>query len=154
MHDFFLWMSRSALGEAMRDHTVAFPAAEMAHLIGLGLLLGAMLIFNARFFGLGMKRQTTAELAADFAPWTRLALLIMVVSGILMFSVKANDLWEQDLATYSTKMGLIAVAIVFHYAVQVPLARAGNLGWGKLGALVSLALWFGAAITGLSLEFL
>ena len=154
IRDFFLWMSGSALGLAMRDHKAAFPAAEMVHLIGLGLLLGAMLLFNARFFGLGMKRQTTAELAADFAPWMRLALLIMVASGVFLFAAKAGDLWEHQLATYSTKMGLIAVAVVFHYAVQVPLARAGNLGWGKAGAAVSLGLWFGAATTGLSLEFL
>ena len=154
MHAFFLWMSGSALGLAMRDSRAAFPAAEMVHLIGLGLLLGSVLLFNARFFGLGMKRQTTAELAADFAPWTRLALLIMAVSGVFLFAAKAADLWEKDLTTYSTKMGLIAVAIVFHYAVQVPLARSGNLTWGKLAAAVSLALWFGAAMTGLSLEFL
>lgn len=154
MQSFFEWASQSALGSAMRESQVAFPAAEMVHLIGLGLLLGSVLIFNARFLGLGMRRQTTAELAADFAPWTRLALLIMVVSGIPMFAMKAAELWHQDLATYATKMGLIAVAVVLHYLVQVPLARSGNFGWGKVGALLSLALWFGAAITGLSLEFL
>ena len=154
MHDFFMWMSQSPLGSAMRESQLAFPLAEMFHLTGLGLLLGSMLIFNGRFWGLGMKRQTTAELAADFAPWIRLALVLMALSGIPMFAMKAAELWEQDLVTYSTKMGLIAVAVVFHYAVQAPLARAENLGWGKLAAALSLALWFGAAMTGLSLEFL
>ena len=154
IENFFRWAAGSALGLAMRDSRFAFPAAESLHLTGLGLLLGSVLLFNLRFFGFGMKRQTTAELAADFAPWTRLALLIMVVSGIPMFAMKAADLWEQDFATYATKMGLIAVVVVFHYAVQVPLARSGNLGWGKLGAAVSLGLWFGAAMVGLSLEFL
>lgn len=154
MRDFFEWASQSAVGAAMRDSPYPFPAAEIAHLTGLGLLLGCVLLFNARFFGFGLKHQTTAELAEDFAPWTRLALGIMAVSGALMFTAKAGELWEASRATYSAKMGLIAVAVLFHYAVQVPLAHAQNLRWGRPAAAVSLALWFGAAMTGLSIEFL
>jgi hypothetical protein len=154
MQTFFEWASQSALGVAMRDSRYPFPAAEMVHLIGLGLLLGAVLLFNARFFGLGMRRQTLPEVAEDFAPWTLLALAIMVASGVFMFTAKAGELWEANRTTYYTKMGLIATAVVFHYAVQVPLARAGNLAQGRIAAAVSLALWFGAAMTGLSIEFL
>ena len=138
----------------MRGSRYAFPAFEMLHLLGLGLLLGSVLIQNARFFGLGMRRQTLAEVATDFAPWTKLALLMMVISGIPMFASKAPDLWENDLVGYSIKMALIVVGVVFHYTVQAPLARAENLTRGKLAAAASLLFWFGAAIAGLSLEFL
>ena len=154
MRAFFEWASQSALGEAMRESLYAFPVAEMVHLTGLGLLLGAMIFFNGRFLGLGMKRQSTAELAVDFAPWIRLALILMLVSGIPMFAMKAGDLWANDLATYSTKMGLVAAAVLFHYLVQVPLARSGSVGRGMAGAVFSLILWFGAALAGLSLEFI
>jgi uncharacterized membrane protein SirB2 len=138
----------------MRDSRYAFPAFEMAHLLGLGLLLGSVLILNARFFGMGMKRQSTAELAADFAPWTRLALIVMVLSGVPLFTSKAPDLWNEDRTGFELKIVLLVIGIVFHYTVLLPLARAQNLTRGKLAAAFSLALWFGAALCGLSLEFL
>ena len=136
----------------MRDSRYLFPAFEMAHLLGLGVLLGSVLILNARFFGIGMKRQTTAELAVDFAPWTRLALIVMVLSGVPLFTSKAPDLWNEDRVGFELKLMLLTVAVVFHYAVLIPSARAGKSG--KLAAAFSLLVWFGAALCGLSLEFL
>jgi hypothetical protein len=138
----------------MRGSQFAFPAFEMLHLLGLGLLLGSVLILNARFFGLGMGRQTLAEVAADFAPWTKLALVVMVISGVPMFASKASDLWGNDLAGYSTKMALIVVGVMFHYFGLIPLARADNFSRGRIAAGLSLVVWFGAAVAGLSLEFL
>lgn len=138
----------------MRDSRYLFPAFEMAHLLGLGLLLGSVLILNARFFGIGMRRQSTAELAADLAPWTRFALILMVLSGVPLFTSKAPDLWNDDRTGFELKMILLVVGVVFHYTVLVPLARSGNLAKGKVAAAFSLLLWFGAALCGLSLEFL
>ncbi len=138
----------------MRNSRYAFPAFEMVHLLGLGLLLGSVFILNARFFGLGMKRQSVSELAYDFAPWTRLVLLIMVPSGIPLFASKAPDLWNEDRIGFELKLVLIVVAVIFHYTVLVPLARADNYRRGKLAAAFSLVCWFGAAMAGLSLEFL
>ncbi|MEO8100417.1 MAG: DUF6644 family protein [Acidobacteriota bacterium] len=150
----FDFAAKSGFGTAIRDSRYAFPALEMVHLVGLGLLLGSILLFNARFFGFGMRRQTLREVAADFAPWTRLALILMVVSGIPMFAAKAGELWREDLAGFTVKMSLIAVGVVFHYSVQIPLAKAENVSRGRIAATVSLVVWFGAAIAGLTLEFL
>lgn len=138
----------------MRDSQYTFPSFEMLHLLGLGLLLGSVLLFNARFFGFGLKRQTLAEVAEDLAPWTRLALIAMLISGVPLFASKATDLWAEDLKAYTVKMVLIVVGVLLYYAVQLPLARAENFSRGRIAAAVSLLVWFGAAVAGLSLEFL
>ncbi|MEO5926167.1 MAG: DUF6644 family protein [Bryobacteraceae bacterium] len=154
MKPFFDFFGESTLGEWMRNSRYAFPAFEMVHLLGLGLLLGSILILNARFFGLGMRRQSVSELAYDFAPWTRLALAIMIPSGIALFASKAPDLWNEDRFGFELKLFLVAVAILFHYTVLIPLARSDNYRRGKPAAAFSLLVWFGAAMAGLSLEFL
>ena len=154
MKPLFDFAGHSALGNWMRDSRYNFPAFEIVHLTGLGLLLGAILLLNVRFFGLGLKRQKASELAADFAPWIRLALILMVFSGIPLFASKAPDLWTEDLAGFLIKMSLLLVGVIFHYSVQVPLARRDDYGRGRAAAAVSLFLWFGAALAGLSLEFL
>ena len=154
MRPLFDFAGGSALGVWMRDSQYTFPAFEMLHLLGLGLLLGSVLLLNARFFGLGLKRQTPAEVASDLAPWTKLALILMVLSGIPLFAAKATDLWANDLPGYTAKMSLIVVGVLFHYFVQVPLAPADKVTRGRLAAGFSLLVWFGAALAGLSLEFL
>ncbi len=138
----------------MSNSRYGFPAFEMVHLLGLGLLLGSVLLLNARFFGLGLRRQTAAEVASDLAPWTRLALVLMAFSGIPLFASKAPDLWSEELGTFALKMSLIVTGVAFHYWVQVPLARSGNSTWGRPAAAFSLLVWLGAAVAGLSLEFL
>lgn len=152
MKPFFDFAGNSALGQGIVNSRYAFPIMEMVHLLGLALLLGAVLLFNARFFGLGLRRQSVAEVAEDLAPWIKLALAVMVASGVPLFAAKALDLWREDLATYTTKMSLIVAGVVFHYAVQVPLARKQQPG--RAAAAVALVLWFGAAVAGLSLEFI
>jgi hypothetical protein len=142
----------SALGQWVANSRYAFPAFEMLHLLGLGLLLGSILLFNAHAFGLGMRRQSSAELSDDFAPWIKLALLLMAVSGVPMFASKAHDLWNEELAAYTIKMSLIVLGVVLHYTVQVPRARAGSNG--RWTAALALLVWFSAALAGLSLEFL
>lgn len=152
MKPLFDFAGESALGQWVINSRYAFPAFEMLHLLGLGLLLGSVLLLNARFFGLGMRRQTIGEVAEDLAPWTRLALMVMVVSGMPLFAAKAPDLWREELAAYTAKMSLIGIGVILHFAVQVPMARAGKPGRGVAG--LALLVWFSAALAGLSLEFL
>lgn len=154
MKAIFDFFGESALGVAIRNSRYAFPFIEMAHLLGLGMLLGSILLLNIRFFGFGLKREKVSEVAEDLAPWTRLSLILMAISGIGLFASKAPDLWDQDRDYFYLKMSLLAVGTLFHYFVQVPLARRENLTAGKLAAAVSLILWFGGALAGLSLEFL
>ena len=154
MKAIFDFFGESALGVAIRNSRYAFPVVEMAHLLGLGMLLGSILLLNIRFFGFGLKREKVSEVAEDLAPWTRLSLIVMAISGIGLFASKAPDLWDQDRDYFYLKMSLLTVGTLFHYFVQVPLARKENMTAGKLAAVVSLILWFGGALAGLSLEFL
>lgn len=154
MKAFFDFFGDSALGVWMRESQVLFPLFEMTHLLGLAVLLGSIVLLNARFFGIGLRREKVSEAAEDLAPWTRLSLVVMAVSGVMLFVAKAPDLGGADLGTFLTKMGLIATGVVFHYAVQVPLARKENFAAGRAAAAVSVLVWFSAAVVGLSLEFL
>lgn len=154
MKTVFDFFGESALGVAIRNSRYAFPAFEMVHLLGLGLFLGSILLLNARFFNIGLKREKVSELVEDLAPWTRLSLIVMALSGVALFCSKAPDLWDMDRDGFYIKMVLLALGTVFHYSVQVPLARRENISAGKIAAAASLMLWLGGALAGLSLEFL
>ncbi|RYG28713.1 MAG: hypothetical protein EON93_18060, partial [Burkholderiales bacterium] len=53
------WLRDTPLGEFMRETPGMFPATEMAHFIGLSLLMGVMIVVDLRL--LGMFRQTSYE---------------------------------------------------------------------------------------------
>lgn len=154
MKSIFDFAEQSALGVWMRESSYAFPAFEMVHLLGLGVLLGSIFLLSARFFGIGLTRLRLYELVQDLAPWTLLSLIVMAFSGIPLFCAKAADLWENDRSGFAIKMTLIAFGVLFHYFVQVPLARQERIPAGRAAAAVSLVVWFSAAVAGLTLEFL
>ena len=62
---FFEWCDATALGEAVRNSLWLFPAIEAVHLLGLCVLGGSLLVVDLRLLGLGLKRQTIAELAGQ-----------------------------------------------------------------------------------------
>lgn len=154
MKTIFDYAEQSALGAWMRESSYSFPAFEMVHLLGLAVLLGSIVLLNLRFFGLGLIRLRLYELVQDLAPWTRFSLIVMVLSGIPLFCSKAAEIWIDDRTGFLAKMALIAFGVLFHYLVQVRFARQEKIVAGRIAAVVSLATWFGAAIAGLTLEFL
>ena len=68
----------------------AFPVCEVIHIVGFAMLIGTIAIVDLRLLGLGMKRQTAAELVTDTAPWTLLGLVLILISGPLIFSSDPN----------------------------------------------------------------
>jgi hypothetical protein len=140
---FFLWSESTALGAAIRESHWLFPAIMAVHLLALALIGGAILVVDLRLFGLGLRRQPVAQLARDAEPWLMGSLLVMVMTGILLF------LSDPLKCYYSTpfwvKMSSLSLAIVFAFTVRRTVAaadetRVGPL-WSKLVALISLTLW-------------
>ena len=76
----------SWLGHAIRASRWMFPAIESAHVMGLAVLLGTVLIVNLGFFGLGMRRVRAHRVAAQLEPLTLGAVCANLISGSLLFA--------------------------------------------------------------------
>ena len=48
--------------------------------------MGTVAIVDLRLLGLGMRHQSSAQLVRDTTPWTLIGLVIMLISGPLIFS--------------------------------------------------------------------
>jgi hypothetical protein len=79
---FFQWCYQTAVGEAIRESLWLFPLIEAFHLLGLGLMVGAVLIVDLRLLGAGLTRQPVAQLAAAVEPWLLGSVTLMFASGI------------------------------------------------------------------------
>ncbi len=153
--DFFEWCEATSLGMAIRDSLWLFPVIESVHLLALGLLGGAVLIVDLRLLNLGLRKQSTTDIAGSAQPWLMGSLATMLVTGVLLFTSESIKCYYSPPFWY--KMGFLAVAILFTFTVRRKVAAADALRvgpiWGKLVALISLSLWFGVGFSGRWIAF-
>jgi len=150
MLPFFQWCEASAVGSAIRTSQWAFAVIESVHLLGLAAIGGAVLLVDLRLLGLGLRRQTVAQIGRDAQPWLVGSLAVMLATGAALFMSESIKCYYST--PFRVKMASLALAIVFTFTVQrsVVTAQADRVGpvRQKLVALVSLALWFGVAASG------
>jgi hypothetical protein len=147
---FFQFCENSAVGETIRSSSWLFPVIESFHLLGLAMIGGAVLIVDLRLFGLLLRRHPVAQLARDAQPWQIGSLIVMVISGVLLFTSEAIKCYYHE--AFWVKMTSLFLAIVFTFTIRrkVALADETRVGpvWSKVVALISVTLWSGVGIGG------
>lgn len=152
---FFQWCDGSALGTAVRDSRWLFPVIEAVHLLGLALMGGLVLIVDMRLMGLAMPRKPVAALAREIQPWLISTLSVMLITGLLLYTSEPMKLYYNP--AFWMKMSFLSSAIVYTFTVRRAVlaadeARVGPV-WGKLVALVSIALWAGVGVGGRAIGY-
>lgn len=143
MLPFFEWCESTAVGNGIRDSLWLFPVIESFHLLALALIGGAVLVVDLRLLGFQFRRWPVAKLARDVEPWLAGGLVVMVTSGILLFTSEAIKCYYSP--AFWTKMTFLLPALVFTFTIRRKVAAAdeGRIKplWSKLVALVSVTLW-------------
>jgi hypothetical protein len=130
-------LEASGLGQAMRQWLWLYPAVETVHIVGIGLLFGSIAVLDLRLLGLG-RAIPLRLLSRHVLPWTMGSFLLIVPSGLLMFTAHATEFISSPI--FVIKMCLILAAglnaALFHasdestYRSQIttlPSARAGRI---------------------------
>src|SRR6267154_1038376 len=74
----------------LNNNEWSFPLLEIIHIVGFAFSVGTIAIVDLRLLGLGMKHQTSAQLLKDTTPWTLVGIVVMLISGPLIFSSDPN----------------------------------------------------------------
>jgi hypothetical protein len=140
---YFQTLESSSIGQAIRDSIWLFPFIEAFHLLALAVIGGAVLLVDFRLLGLGLKRQPVAVLARDAQPWLVGSLLVMLVSGGLLFLSESIKCYYSF--AFWTKMIALALAMLFTFTIRrrVTLADEARTGllWSRAVGLISILLW-------------
>jgi hypothetical protein len=152
------WSEASWLGEVGRDVFWVFPAAEVAHFVGLCLLMGAMLIIDLRLLGFARHR-VSIEATLGLIPAAIVGLLLNFASGIVFLCAQPNNYWP----SLAFKLKLLAVTIGAANAVWFKYAEAPRLAGvpdnfepgtqTKVIAALSLIVWTVVIVLGRMLPF-
>jgi hypothetical protein len=102
-----------------------------------------------------LKRQPAAQIARDAEPFLVGSLLVMLVSGILLFSSEAVKCYYNG--AFWLKMISLALAMSFTFTVRRRVASADDgsvsLGMSRTVALISIVLWSGVGLGGRGIGF-
>jgi len=144
-------LEASGLGVLMRESAVLYPLANIAHIIGLVLFVGSILMLDLRLVGFA-RSLPALNVARALTPIMIFGFVLQIASGILLFSADARPLWNNPVM--QVKAALIAFGLVNALTFRALWNRRladwdeAAPGIARTQAGLSLLTWLGVAVCG------
>ncbi|MBP0581517.1 DUF2214 domain-containing protein [Labrys sp. LIt4] len=141
----------------LRDTPAAYIFVNAGHILGIGLLLGAVLPLDLRLAGLWPK-VPVAVIGPFLTRTAATGLGLTLVCGLWLFSVRPAH--YADNAAFQAKLALLALALInIGLQHRRPAFRAALAGGPlaasvRVSALVSALLWLSVLVAGRWIGFL
>ena len=155
-------LEASGLGQAMRQWLWLYPSIETVHIVGIGLLFGSIAVLDLRLLGLS-RSIPVRTLARHVLPWTAASFLLIVPSGLLMFTAHASEFIESPV--FVLKMCLIMAAGLNAALFHTMVFRTADV-WdaedmrklppppsARISAALSLLIWISVIACGRLLAY-
>lgn len=137
-------LADNPLGEVIRGRDWTLPALQSLHILAIAALMSAVLLINLRAVG-GLARDLApTTLVANFRPWFRCSLAVLLGTGVLMIIAEP----ERTLTNpwFGLKL-LLVIAGSFGFGRQSRLAAA-DLPLSRPLAIASLSGWLAVICCG------
>lgn len=155
--DWLGWIEALPPASALRGNATLYLMVNAAHILGIGLMIGAILPLDLRLIGI-LREGPIAVLAPFLVRVAATGLALAVLTGALLFSVKPTDYIGNP--AFLAKMGLLVLGLVNVAAQHLAPGWAQVLRGQKpapsvrLLAAASLAVWLAALVAGRWIGFL
>lgn len=146
-------LEQSSLGAAARGSAWLYPAANMSHVLGAALLVGAIATFDIQV----LRRMKNLGLIARAAtPVAAFGLALQVASGVVLLSADAmpvvvNRAFQFKMAMFA--LGLLNV-VTFRWRFGSSLAADASLNGASWFAALSLVSWLLVLLAGRFIAYL
>jgi hypothetical protein len=142
---------------ALRDSAVAYPIINAAHIISIGLLLGAIVTLDLRLLG-AFRSHPLAHLAPPLVRVAATGLAGAAMTGLLLFSTRPGAYAENP--AFLAKLALVGCGLMNALVLRLnpkwmEISRDARMPLSvQVQALVSLLTWIAAVIAGRWIGFL
>jgi len=136
----------------LNNNEWSFPLFECIHIAMFAMSIGTIAMVDFRMLGIALRKRSAAELYHAFSMWTITGLVIVIATGIVIFTTDPLRYYYNWSFRY--KCIALAAAILYNYTIhrQAALRNAS----GPAGALVagfSLLLWTSIVFAGIFYAF-
>ncbi|MDR9813220.1 DUF6644 family protein [Rhizobium hidalgonense] len=157
MIDILEWLSATTPAVALRRSGTLYMFVNAAHILAIGLLVGAILPLDLRLAG--FFRKVPVDIVAPFLSRSAgVGLVLAIATGFCLFSVRAVEYAENP--AFLAKLGLIAFGLLNLLTVHVGRGWKTLIATGvirpslRVSAALSVAIWIGAVLAGRWIGFL
>jgi hypothetical protein len=148
-----VWLEASLVARVLRSGPWLYPLVNLAHPLGIALLVGAIAALDLRLVGL-WPEVPTAALARATVPVAGAGLALALLTGPALLAVRATEYVENPFLW--AKFAAVAVGLANLGALHASAAwRSGDEARGgarrrrfALAGAVSLAAWVAAVSAG------
>ncbi len=150
-------LAETPLARALITSSTLYLLVNAAHILGIGVVFGAILALDLRLLGFA-----PAVPLAALAPYlSRIAaggVVLAILTGLCLFSVRPTE-YARNFA-FLAKLGLVALALVnvatvhFGSGWRAVLTGEGPSTAVRVGATLSIFFWAGAVVAGRWIGFL
>ena len=155
-------LESSGLGQAMRQWLWLYPSVEIVHIVGIALLFGSIAVMDLRLLGVS-RSIPVRTLARHVLPWSAGSFLLIIPSGLLMFTAHATEFIDSEV--FVVKMLLIMAggvnAALFHTITfrtadvwdSEEMRRLPPPPSARAAGALSLAIWISVIACGRLLAY-
>ena len=137
----------SYIGEYVRSSLWLFPVIQSFHLIGLGILGGAVVVGDLRLMGILMRTESTRYVIRVTRPWFNFGLFILIITGIPLFLSEAVKCYYSR--AFWIKISCLLFGALFVYFIRNPIVLSKDENFMiKILGFVSFSLWVVTAASG------
>jgi hypothetical protein len=134
----------------LNNNEWSFPLLEIIHIAAFTLSIGTIAIVDFGLLGLG--KRDAAQSLKETSSLTLIGLVIMLISGPLIFSSDPNMYLHNS--SFKFKMVALLIAIIYNYTIHRKVVLSGAPpGMNKAVGIISLALWISVVFGGLFIAF-
>lgn len=148
------WLQNTSVSAGIRESTLLFPFIEGAHVLGIAISVGIIVLLDVRLLGWGLRKTAVSDVFLSLRPLALFGFGLMFITGFLLFV--SEPVLCVTKVSFLVKLGLLALAglnaLIFDRTVY-PSVK----GWDTTEFLptraqfaggASLALWLGIIFCG------
>jgi hypothetical protein len=155
LHNLMQWMADTEWSVGLHESRYAYSIVESIHVWALCVFVGFAVFLDLRLLGVTLRRVPISQIVERILPWTKIAFVVMVASGLLLF-------FAIPLRTYHNVFFRLKAALLVLAALNAWVFHNGGMyrrlaEWdtasrppraAKLAGAFSLALWVAIIFSG------
>jgi hypothetical protein len=152
--EFLNAIQQSAVGSAVaKSNHLVGATAQIFHVLGFIVLLSAVLLTNLRLLGVGLRDRSAQQLAGETGKLIWIGLASAVISGIFMFFSAVELYYFNPAFAYKLLLLVAAVVLQVLWFRKILSTETPNPVVARIGALLSIGLWFSVGLAGRAIGF-
>ena len=138
LRSLFEWVQAFPSSTAFRESVYVYPATLTAHVVGMCLFAGLVIMMDLRLLGIGNTGTPLSQVQKRLFPWQMVGMGVSALTGFILVYGQPMRFYHNALAFH---LGTYRTIATWDSAAATPFGA-------RLSGALSLVLWAGVVMSG------